>query len=335
MGKMTNIVPRPKVTIMSQITREQRYTISVMYKQGYSQKSIAKAIDKDKSVISRELKRNRTNKGHYTFQFAQQLAEERKERFCKTRRFNEDVKRVVEKRLKEEWSPEQIVGRAKRENVLMVSVERIYQHIREDRMSGGTLYTHCRHKLKHRKRAVGKHYPIADRVDIDQRPAEVDGIRFGDWEMDTIVGKDNRGAMLTLVEKSTGFTMIKKLEKGKDALMAARAAIQLLMPYKSFVKTITTDNGCEFAQHKLIAKMLDTVVYFAHPYSSWEKGLIENTNKLYRQYIPKKSNFNDYSQMEITEIQYRINKRPRKKLNFKAPIEIFFSSLNEKVAFGS
>lgn len=300
-----------------------------MYKQGYSQKKIAEAIEKDKSVVSRELKRNADERGRYSFRVAQELVGIRKERFRKTRRFDTSVRRKAEELLSKDYSPEQVVGWCRLNGVRMVSTERIYQHIRADRKAGGDLYTHCRHKLKHRRRPVGKRSNIVDRVSIDQRPAEADGTRFGDWEMDTIVGKQNKGAMLTLVERKTGYTIIEKLENGKDACSLAPVVIRTLLPYKPFVRTITTDNGSEFAQHKMIAKKLSTSVFFAHPYSSWEKGLIEYTNKLYRQYIPKKADFNNYNSLIIKEAQYSINKRPRKKLGFKSPLDLFFLSLND------
>lgn len=321
-------MPRPKITNMSQLTREQRYTISVMYKEGYSQKNIALAINKDASVISRELKRNRTDKGKYIFKFAQMCSDIRKERFKKCRKLTGEVRNRIDRYMtQEQWSPDQIVGYCKKKGYNMVSVARIYQYIRADKVAGGTLYKHCRHQLKHRKRPVGKHFPIKDRISIDERSSFADGTRFGDWEMDLIVGPKNKDAMLTLVERSVGYTIIKKLKHGKNSKSLAKTVVQLLLPYKRFLRTITTDNGPEFADHKTIAKRLNTKVYFAHPYSSWEKGLIEYTNKLYRQYIPKNKPFKNYTDKEIIQIQYKINRRPRKKLNYSTPLREFFIAL--------
>ena len=209
----------------------------------------------------------------------------------------------------------------------MVSIERIYQYIREDKDNGGDLYKNSRHELKHRKRPVGGHMPIKDRTSIDERPPEAGGTRHGDWEMDLSAGADNKGAMVTLVERSTGFTMIRKLEKGKDAKGVSQTVYRMLLPYKRDVKTITTDNGPEFADHKWQEKVLDTKIYFAHPYCSWEKGLVEYTNKLYRKYIPKKSDFKNFMDNHIKEHQHKINARPRKKLGFRTPLEIFFLNL--------
>ena len=181
--------------------------------------------------------------------------------------------------------------------------------------------------MKHRKRPVGGHMPIKDRTSIDERPPEAGGTRHGDWEMDLSAGADNKGAMVTLVERSTGFTMIRKLEKGKDAKGVSQTVYRMLLPYKRDVKTITTDNGPEFADHKWQEKVLDTKIYFAHPYCSWEKGLVEYTNKLYRQYIPKKSYFKDFKDIQIKEYQHKINAIPRKKLEFRTPLEVFYLNL--------
>lgn len=314
---------------MSHLNREQRYTISVMYQNKFTQKEIAKAIGKDKSVVSREISRNKSTKGRYSFSYAEMCVKLKKERYKKERKFTHSVQATVDKYLNKHWSPEQIVGYCKKNNISIVSVERIYQYIRKDKINGGDLYKLCRHRLKHRKRPVGKSSPIKDRVSIDERPVEANGSRFGDWEMDLIVGPNNQDAMLTLVERSTGFSLIDKLPYGKNAKELSKVVVRNLFPYIGTIKTITTDNGKEFADHKYIAKKLKTKIYFAHPYSSWEKGLIEYTNKLYRQFIPKKINFKEYNIQTIKEIQYKINARPRKKLDYISPTEKFFVILNE------
>jgi IS30 family transposase len=315
------------------LTREQRYTISAMHKQGCTQKLIAQAIGKDKSVISRELKRNANPQGKYYFTYAQDMADIRKERMKKPRKLHPWLKKKIIAMIQQDWSPQQIEGRLKLENQPFVSHETIYKIIRKDKADGGTLYKHTRHKCKHRKRNVGKNIPIKNRVTIDKRPQIVDTKqRFGDWEIDTIVGENNKGAILTIVERKTAFMMMEKLKYGKNAKQLSKVIYQLLIAYIQHVHTITGDNGTEFADHQTIAKMLKTSFFFTHPYSSWEKGLIENTNKLVRQYIPKKTNFNTLTDKDIKKIQYDINNRPRKKLNFYSPKEIFFLHLNNKVA---
>jgi IS30 family transposase len=234
------------------LTQEQRYTISRMLEAGGTRKEICIATGKDKSVLSRELQRNSHKRG-YSPRLAQEYADERKERFAKKRKFTEHVKQKIIKELTEEqWSPEQIAGKAKRDAIPMVSHERIYQFIREDKRQGGTLYTHLRHRLKHRKRPVGgKKVVIPDKVSIDLRPVIINKReRVGDWEIDTIVGKENKGAILTVTERKTGFLLIKKLPKGKNAKDLAMELFYLLLPYKKMVWSITSDNGSEFYDTK-------------------------------------------------------------------------------------
>lgn len=314
---------------MSQLTREQRYTISVMYRQGISRKKIAETIGKDKSVVSREIKRNSDEKGEYRFSYAQEQADLRKERLSQPRKFTGEVQNRIERYMRKfQWSPEQIVGYCRLKSYAMVSVERIYQYIRKDKANGGDLYTHCRFQLKHRNRPMGKYIPIKDRVSIDERPDEADGTRFGDWEMDLIVGPRNEDAMLTLTERSLNYSIITKLPNGKDADGVAKAAYRELLPFMGHIKSITTDNGTEFAKHKWLAEALQTTIYFAHPYCSWEKGLIEYTNRLFRQYIPKGVRFSNFTDEQVKQIQYKINARPRKKLGFLTPVQLFYRTLS-------
>jgi IS30 family transposase len=306
-----------------------------MLQAGYAKKDICIAIGKDKSVLSRELKRNSSKRG-YSASLAQEYANERKERFRRRRKFTDAVKKHVIKYLTEEqWSPEQIVGDAKRRGIPMVSCERIYQFIREDKEAGGMLFKQCRHRLKHRKRPVGgKKVIIPDKVSIDERPAVInDRKQFGNWEIDTIVGPENNGAILTITERMTGFLLMKKLPEGKNAKALAETLYLMLFPYKNFVHSITSDNGTEFYEHRHIAKLLDAKYFFAHPYSSWERGQNEYTNELIRQYIPKKEHFINFSDHDIENFQYKINRRPRKLLNFDSPLNKFFLFINNKVAF--
>lgn len=322
-------VRRPKVTKMKHLTKEQRYAISLMLKEKKTQKEIADAIGVNKSTVCREIQRNSSRKG-YSYILAQESAEIRKERLREPRKLNMEVRQRIEKLMREEdWSPCQIEGWCRRNGYRMVSKSSIYEYIRKDRDSGGDLYKHCRFKLKHRKRPVGKYMPIKNRVGIEERPKEADGTRFGDWEMDLIVGAGNKGAMVTLVERSTSYSMIRRLPHGKSAEGVADAVVDMLWAYKAAgaVKTITTDNGPEFSEHEKIAKKLGTKVYFADPYCSWQKGHIENTNMLYREYIPCDSHFLEHSDEEIREIQYKLNRRPRKKIGFKLPYQEFFLHL--------
>jgi len=312
------------------LTREQRYQISALLQRGTKQKEIARIIGTSESTVSRELRRN-SSKRAYSARLAQEFAEERKERFGRRRKFTQEIEKRVRYQLEaEQWSPEQIVGRSKKEGLPMVSHERIYQYIREDKQKGGTLYKNCRHRLKHRKRPVGgKKVVIPDKVSIEQRPEIINNReRFGDWEIDTIVGQENKGAILTATERTTGFLLMRKLKKGKNAKNLAKEITLMMMPYKKAVLSITSDNGSEFYEHKVIAQKLQTDYFFAHPYSSWERGLNEYTNKLIRQYIPKKQTFDGFDDEKIIKIQQKINRRPRKKLNFENPKNLFFNKLH-------
>ena len=310
-----------------QLTSEQRYAISRLLQQGQSKKEIAKAIGVHVSTVYRELQRNKTKRGGYGWRLAQEMSEERKFHFPGNRKIKEPIRLESIRLLKEEqWSPAQISGYLALKGD-KISHETIYAIIRKDKQSGGNLYTHCRHRLKHRARPVGTCTNIPNRISIQERPPEVDGKRFGDLEMDTIIGKDGVGAILTVTEKSTNFIWMEKLKHGKNSEEVAKAVIGILLPYKGMLKTMTTDNGSEFAAHEKITKALGLNVYFADPYASWQKGAIENANKLIRQYIPKATSFDQVNEKQIKEIQYKINRRPREKLKFLSPKERFFKAL--------
>ena len=312
----------------------QRYTLSVMRRQGCSQKMIADTIGKDKSVISRELKRNANPKtGRYSFEYAQDMASLRKERMKKPRKLYPWMRKDIIAMIEQDWSPQQITGRMKLKGQACVSHETIYKMIRRDKQQGGTLYRHTRHRLKHRKRPEGSKIPIKNRVSIDLRPEIVNTKeRFGDREIDTIIGEDGKGAIVTMAERKTAFLMMEKLELGKNAENLSNTVVRMLLAYRQHVHSITGDNGTEFADHQTIAHALKTQFFFTHPYSSWENGLIENTNKLIRQYIPKGAPFDNFNRQQIKDIQYKINNRPGENLNFYAPKELFFLYLHNNVA---
>jgi len=305
-------------------------------KTGMKKSDIARQMGRHRSVIGREIRRNSDVKGRYRAVYAHENVKIRKERYALPRKMTAQMEaHIAGKMMGKQWSPEQIVGHAEREGMAMVSHERIYQFIRADRAAGGGLYKHTRHRLKKRRRPVGgKIVVVKDKRSIDDRPAVVaERGRIGDWEVDTVVGPSNRGAILTMVERRTGFLFMRKLEKGKNADGVYKAMVNVLEHYKADVHTITSDNGTEFARHKDIAKRLKADFYFAHPYSSWERGLNEYTNKLVRQYIPKKQPFEEVTEQEIREVQNKINSRPRKKLKYYTPTEIFYRIFHESVAF--
>ena len=299
------------------------------YKQcGKSVDFIAQAIGVHKSTIYRELARNSNKRGGYAHN-AHEMAMERQERIVRNATIPARVKFECLQHIRtDQWSPEQISGEL-RSRGIKVSHTTIYKWVKEDKENGGTLYLHLRHK-GHRsksnpyKSASARNIP--DRVSIKDRPSEANGERFGDWEMDLIIGKNGFQAILVLVERSTGYVIIHRLKHGKKAKELAGEVCRLLFAYRvQGVLTITTDNGPEFSQHKLITKGLNGVqVYFADPYASWQKGLVEYTNKLIRQYIPKGTDFDQFNAEKIMDIQKKLNSRPRKKLNYSTPKREFF-----------
>ena len=311
-----------------QLTSEQRYTISVLLQNRTKQKEIAKVINVSPSTVSREIRRNSGVRGRYNWETAQANAVQTKRKKPGNHSINKEVMEEAKHLLvTEQWSPEQISGVLAKDGKY-ISHETIYRMIRKDKAEGGTLYKHCRHKLKRRARPVGgRRISIPNRTSISERPAEVDGKRFGDFEMDTIVGRGNHGAIVTLIERSTSMLFMRKLKKGKNAKELARTVIHLLSPFKEHVKSITTDNGTEFACHEMIGKSLGVTIYFADPYASWQKGAIENANGLIRQYVPKTETFEHVSHQQITKYSKRINIRPRKKLEFKTPHECFYEQI--------
>lgn len=322
------------------ITIEQRFKIEALLKAGHKATFIAKQLKIHRSTIYRELNRNKTRTGKYNAAFAQELSEEKKERFSHNRSFTFSMEKFIRDKLSnEQWSPEQISGYCKENHIDMVSHESIYKFIYQDKDNGGVLYKNLRVASKKYRKRYGsgkvKRCVIKDKVSIDNRLDCINNKeRVGDWEIDTIVGKDNKGAIVTIAERATAFVLIAKLN-GKNAQELAKAVVKLMMPFKDLVFSITSDNGTEFAMHKYISKKLGALFYFAHPYSSWERGLNEYTNRLIRQYIPKKTNFNDINHLYINEITMKLNKRPRKKLNYKTPGKVFLNKFDNNVALAS
>lgn len=319
----------------AQLTEEQRYQIYGLIKAGFSQTQIAGRIGVHKSTISRELFRNRGGRGYRPKQ-AHTLALQRRLAFDR-RRLKEREWKIVEALLCQEWSPEQISRRLWLEKTLRVSHEWIYQYIYTDKAEGGNLYRHlgCQKKRRKRYGSRDRRGKIPNRVSIDERPALVDQLRrFGDWEGDTVMGKRHQGAMVSLVERKSCFTRIRKVTR-KTADEVESAVVKCLASLRDRVHTLTLDNGREFAHHIAIAQALKAKVYFAHPYASWERARNENTNGLIRQYFPKGRAFHTISNKEVAEVEDRLNHRPRKKLGFKTPFEVFYrvkEKLTTKVA---
>lgn len=305
----------------SQLTYEQRCQISVLIKRGDSQREIADAIGVSQSTISRELARNTGGKG-YRHKQAQEKADQRRKDAVEPSKMTPEMISLVEAKLRLDWSPEQISGWLLDDQELLLSHETIYLHVWADKKAGGDLYKHLRRQgKKYDKRRNGKSTrgQIKNRVSIDDRPVAVEEkSRIGDWEIDTMIGKGHSGALVTVVERATNYTLSAQVDS-KSAADVTEATIRLLKPYKDIVFTITADNGKEFAYHEEIAKALSAQVYFAHPYSSWERGLNENTNGLLRQYFPKNTDLKNVTQLDVRRAVNRLNSRPRKGLDFKTP----------------
>ena len=316
------------------LTSEQRYEIYLGRKRGWSKSRIAREIGVHPSTVSRELHRNSNRSGEYVWINAQTKADARRHGFKGNHRKPPELWWRIERMIiDEDWSPAQIAGVLRKEGIHIVK-QTIYNHVHAD--TSGRLAPHMPHELRYTRRVrvsrPTKATNIANRTSIHRRPAEADGKRFGDWEMDTII--DSYGhAILTLTERSTNFILMERLPHGRKALPVAKAVARLLFPYRQTLKTITTDNGCEFAAHLEITRLLSmknrekVIVYFADSYCSWQKGAIENANKLIRKYIPKKSNFDCFPDRKIMEIQKKLNRRPREKLNFDSPLKRFFDIL--------
>lgn len=302
-----------------------------MLAQKDTQDRIAETIGKNAAVISREIKRNSRENGLYDCDFAQAKYEKGLKSKPRRVKMTDSVRNLVEEGLNKQWSPEQISQTAKSKGIECVSHERIYQYVWSDKQNGGNLYVNLRNRgKKYRKRGAekDKRGSITNRVSIHERPAIVDEkARVGDWEGDTIIGKDHKGAILTTNERKSGYLLLAKLG-GKNADDLATKMVAVLSPYQAVCHTMTFDNGKEFARHEEIAAALNLSVYFADPYASWQRGANENTNGLIRQYIPKKTDFDTISDQRIQEIQDLINNRPRKRLNWRTPNEVFHELSN-------
>jgi IS30 family transposase len=310
----------------TQLTEVQRYQIYTMIKAGYHQSAIANELEVHKSTISREITRNRGLRGYRPKQ-AHQLSLSRR-RNKKPVRVVESHWSEIERLIKLYWSPEQISHRLFTEQGYCISPEWIYQYIYRDKAHGGTLYRYLRCQ-KQRKKRYG-HYDkrgtLVNQTWIDERPECVeDRERIGDWEGDTIVGARHKGVLVSLVERKSRYTVLgHSLSKTMNEV--GNQIIIRLNELKGKVKTMTYDNGREFGDHERIAKQLNTQIYFAHPYRSWERGTNENTNGLIRQFFPKSRSLIQVEEDEIQSTQDRLNHRPRKCLNYKTPHEVFYNS---------
>ena len=309
-----------------QLTSELRYQIYGLKQAGLNQTRIAQKMGVDRSTISREFRRNKGQRGWRPKQ-AQSLRDERRQACINGKQFSSDEWAEVERLIQEDLSPEQAANRLELEGGLQISHEIIYQHIYADKRNGGDLHQHLRSQKPRRKRYASgqeRRGTIKNRVSIDERPEIVaEKTRMGDWEGDTVIGKNHKGGLVTLAERKSRYVLAGHI-RSKHAAGVTAVTTRLLTPYKDKCHTITFDNGREFAEHEKMAAELKADIYFANPYHSWERGLNENSNGLLRQYFPKGMELTNITEEQVQEAVERINHRPRKVLGFRTPHEVFF-----------
>jgi len=310
----------------SQITLDERYTLSILRQLGYRPAAIARVLGRHRSTIGREVRRNSRPDGAYRPLVAHSRAARRRSRARRHPRFTAADFRLVRRYLERQWSPEQIVGYLRRLGQLRISHETIYQHVWADRRAGGTLYTQLRGAAKQRRKRYGRYDSrgrLAGKRPITDRPAAVAArSEGGHWEIDTVLGADDRHCVLSLVERRTGYLVLGKLP-ARTADAVTRRAIHLIRRERQPVRTITADNGTEFHEYPAIERATGTTIYFATPHHAWERGTNENTNGLLRQYLPKRTSMAQLTQQACDAIARRLNTRPRKRLGFRTPEECY------------
>jgi IS30 family transposase len=313
------------------LTQDERYQIAILNKAGHEKSDIARMMNRSKSTIGREMKRNCGARG-YRPQQAQALSQARLLKRRNGLRICAQTWAFTDAKLRQLWSPEQICGHLKAQRKPSVSHESIYRRIYADKQAGGNLHLALRCQKVRRKRygVRERRGVIPNQVSIEQRPAIVDGRkRFGDWEGDLMIGAGHQQALVTLNERKSRYTLIAHVPF-KTAQAVSDTVIRLLKPFKDCVHTLTTDNGKEFAQHEKIAEKLNLDFFFAHPYASWERGANENMNGLIRQFFPKKMHFDSITLEDVAFAIHRLNHRPRKCLGFKTPHEVFMKQLHSR-----
>lgn len=317
---------------MSHLTYEQRYTISVMLQAGYTQSSISEALGRSKSVISREIIRNRDGRSKkYIADLAQRKCDTRHKQKNKRIKLTPVMRAYIIEQLERKLSPEQIVGLSIRNEVNCISHQWIYQMIWSDKKRRGKLCRHLRNRGKrYKKYDSSRKIPgqPANKRDISERPGVVDQReRFGDLEVDTVIGKHRKSALVTINDRATGILKM-GLVKEKTSSLVTQKIIELLTPWRQHIHTMTADNGSEFTKFEIIVKSLDIEFFFAKPYQSWQRGSNENLNRLVRQYFPKGTDFDKVDPKKIAFVENQINHRPRKRYNFRSPVEMFNQKLH-------
>jgi len=313
-----------------QLTHEERYSITALLRIGRSQAEIAAELGRSRSTISRELRRNVTrHDGHYRAEKAQQYATARRRRERRKSWFSAEQINQVNVRLKKKWSPVQVSASLKEDGVCHISHETIYRHVLHDKKAGGKLYTHLRimsKKVRKRYNSKDSRGVLSGKRHISERPVEAEKrLQVGHWEGDTVMGSDKHACVLTLVDRLSGYAIIKKL-CSRTAAQATQAVAVAIDQQPGKFSTITFDNGTEFHSYAMLEHAFPVTCYFATPYHSWERGSNENLNGLIRQYLPKGICLKSLTQNECDQIAYELNTRPRKRHGFKTPEQIYHAS---------
>jgi len=317
------------------LDRDQRCQIYTLKERGDSLTAIAQVLEVHRSSVFRELRRNKGRRG-YRYKQADEKAQARRDMACQEKKkMTLPIIALIEEKLRLQWSPVQISGWLKKSGYKQaVSHETIYQHLWQDKRDGGSLYKELRHhgkKYNKRSKGTAGRGCISNRIDIKERPLIVEKkSRLGDWELDTIVGASQSGAIVSMVERTSKLTKLAKVSR-KNAEATEAALVENLTPVREFVHTLTADNGKEFSNHQSIGYALGADFYFATPYHSWERGLNEHTNGLVRQYFPKSQRFDLVSDEDLKKVEVLLNNRPRKILNFSTPQEVF-TQLSKRAA---
>ncbi len=318
----------------TQLAQGQRYQIDVLMRTCKSQREVARVMGLSSSTISRELRRNRQGDGYCPIA-AQEASDHRRRHAAKARKMTSLWVARIERLLRLDWSPELISGRLKAEEGFQISHQCIYNHVWKDWQRGGDLFLYLRRCGKPYRRHPGQgasRSKIPHRVGIEARPEIVDDrARIGDWEVDTVIGRQGGAALVTLVERKSRFTLIGKVQR-RYADLVRDSIIELLGDHRGKLCTITADNGTEFVEHERVSEKLKLDFYFAHAYSAWERGSNEQVNGLIRQYLPKGLDLDDVSEAELEWIMNRLNHRPRKCLDFQTPYEVFYDKVVKEAA---
>ena len=310
----------------SHLTLKEREIIAHMQRAGKMQTQIADRLGRNKGTISRELQRNRSRNGYWAVAAQTKADTRRSQRPWTPKLERAELRRYVRERLRRYWSPDQIAGRSRADFLgdrrQQISHQTIYQWIHDQGEAGARWRRYLRRMG--RKRSVPENRGrLPTSVSIAGRPVVVDRrSRYGDWEGDTVVGAGRRGGAVTLVERKSGYLLL----AGVDNLQAAtvrQAAVELYATMPPVLhKTLTLDNGKEFAEHEQLALEAALKIYFAKPYSAWQRGTNENTNGLVRQFFPKGTDLANLRDNRFTKVQHLLNHRPRKRLGYRTPCEV-------------